>query len=377
MSPGAVLGEAVGPVGPVAPADHGTPGGDGSGRTPRRRRRGPLGATAGWSDTAERMTRAGRNSRRGDDQWDRWSRLPAAERERRSRNLFEQRIRLVDQHTRATERLTELRDRGASAAEVEAVEREVRRLRRRIERVTTEISQMHLGLALGYVRQFVSYGSSVDTDDFMAAAVLGLMRAIKRYDPSRGAFSPWAHQAIKREVLRAVHAIEYQTISQSDFELRPRVRRAYSELLRIDPHTPPTVEELADASGLSPARVRRILEPPQLLSADASPRGETDDGYPARTRAEVLADDSTSDPGDLVNADALMAAIVEEGLPVLDERERFVVVRRFGLDGEPPQTLKTLGKLLGLSRETVRQTETRARSKLSHPVVLQRILARL
>ena len=86
-----------------------------------------------------------------------------------------------------------------------------------------------------------------------------------------------------------------------------------------------------------------------------------------------LIESPESGPEPLVMASLTLAALQSVGLAALDPRELFVVVRRFGLDGEPEETLVDIGTSLGLSREAVRQIEAKAIAKIQHPLVLRRL----
>jgi RNA polymerase primary sigma factor len=124
----------------------------------------------------------------------------------------------------------------------------------------------------------------------------------------------------------------------------------------------PTVDELADAVGMTPDRVREIqriaLDP---LSLD-SPVGEEDDSY----LADFIKDDGAEEPLDAATRQMLQEA-VKEVLDELNEREKEVVVMRFGLDDEQARTLEEVGKQFGVTRERIRQIESKTLAKLRHP----------
>jgi DNA-directed RNA polymerase sigma subunit (sigma70/sigma32) len=82
---------------------------------------------------------------------------------------------------------------------------------------------------------------------------------------------------------------------------------------------------------------------------------------------------SSPGPEPTVVASMTLSALKTFGLAALDPRELFVLVRRFGLDGEPEDKLADIGKTLGLSREAIRQIEAKAIAKIQHPVVLRKI----
>jgi RNA polymerase primary sigma factor len=124
----------------------------------------------------------------------------------------------------------------------------------------------------------------------------------------------------------------------------------------------PSVDELAEAVGMSADRVREIqrisLDP---LSLD-SPVGEEDDSY----LADFIKDDGAEEPLDAATRQMLQEA-VKDVLDELNEREREVVIMRFGLDDEQARTLEEVGKTFGVTRERIRQIESKTLAKLRHP----------
>ena len=243
----------------------------------------------------------------------------------------------------------------------------LQRLRRQLDDVTTEVVRFNLGLVRSYCRRFTSNSSRDDSADFEAAGMLGLMRAIDSFDPSQGRFGHWAFKPIQREVLRAVRGADHQNVSIGDFERRPEILRANRQLQGDDAEHTPTYAEVAAAVGATVDQVRRVLAPPRFESVH-QPMG---DGNEA-TLGDTI--ESTSPgPEPTVVASMTLSALKTFGLAALDPRELFVLVRRFGLDGEPEDKLADIGKGLGLSREAVRQIEAKAIAKIQHPIVLRKI----
>lgn len=249
-----------------------------------------------------------------------------------------------------------------------AQQRKLDRMRRELDSTNADLIDLNYGLVLTYVNKFTSNTSREDSRDFEGAAVVGLMRAISTYDPDKGRFSTWAYKPIQREVLRAVRDADYPNMNPGDFEKRPDILRAKAELQEGNDTYDPTEEEIAVLAHTTVEQVRRVLDAPNLESL-SRPMGEDGDTYlgdfledPSRPIEEtVLAQRDTEDLG-------------RYGLACLDERERFVIVRRYGLDCEPEQRLSSIGDLLGLSREAVRQVEAKAISKFNHPTILRKLL---
>jgi RNA polymerase sigma factor (sigma-70 family) len=245
--------------------------------------------------------------------------------------------------------------------------RRAARLRRQIEDVTAEIVQFNLGLVRSYCKRFTANSSREDSADFEAAGLLGLMRAIDSFDPSQGRFGQWAFKPIQREVLRAVRDADHPNVNLGDFERRPEILRAFRHLQGDDDRYSPSNDEVATLVGATVDQVRRVLAPPKLESVEqvAGEAGEM-------TLGDTI---ETNQPGPeaVVVSSMMLSALRTHGLTALDPRELFVIVRRFGLDGEPPEKLAGIGDTLGLSREAVRQIEAKAIAKIQHPMVLRKI----
>lgn len=247
--------------------------------------------------------------------------------------------------------------------------RQMRQLDRRLDQINEDIVQTNYGLVRGYVRRFTSNTSADDSQDFEAAARFGLMRAIASYDPTKGKFAQWAFKPIQREVLRAVRDADHPNMNHTDFTARGDILRAVTRLVREkgDDYAY-TFDEVAALASVTVEQVTRVLNAPRLDSL-ATPVGDD---------AGTTLGDLIEEPGDGLEESVMsrisVTALENYGLVCLDERELFVIVRRFGLDGEPRQRLSTIGETLGLSREAVRQVERKGIDKISHPTILKHLV---
>lgn len=239
--------------------------------------------------------------------------------------------------------------------------------RRAVERVNTEIVHHNLGLVRGYCRRFTAAAGPHDAADFEAAGLLGLMRAIATFDPDQGSFAHWAFKPIQREVLRAVRDVDHPTLNLTDFERRPAIMRSLRSVQDEAGDGRADWSEVARLAGATLGQVRRVLDPPSIESADLG--GLLEGGA---ARADVVPS-GLPGPETVVTAADVLSSLRRMVDRTLDERERFVLVRRLGLDGRPADQLTTIGARLGLSREAVRQLEARAVAKLQHPMILRRI----
>lgn len=266
---------------------------------------------------------------------------------------------------------TSRRGKSAELVDDEPVDLDLalRRARTELDGVDTEIIQANYGLVLNYVRKFTSTTSREDSRDFEGAAVLGLMRAISTYDPTKGSkFSTWAYKPIQRECLKAVRDADFKHLNSGDFEKRPDIRRALKQLKPEDSDPMPSYEAIAALAGATVDTVKRVLNTPEHDSLNR-PINEDGKGFLGDSIPDT--DPSTEDS---VIARQELTDLEQFGLNSLEERELFVISRRFGLDAEPPQRLSAIGTLLGLSREAVRQVEAKALSKLNHPVTRRRLM---
>ena len=284
--------------------------------------------------------------------------------ERQNTRLFTKRIRALETVKKLT---AELEAMSATDPARSETERGLRRAESAAESATSAIVEANFGLVLSYCRRFTSRSSVADSDDYKAAGSLGLMEAVRTYDPSKGKFSSWAYKPIQRAVLRSVGSTEFANMNHGDFEKRPSILEAAVSLQGPPGETdvdPPSYEEIARAASATVGQVRRVLEAPRLDSLHA-PVGDAD----GATVGELIPDPSRG-VEDTVVSKVSVEVLTDRCLPVLDERELQVVVWRHGLNGDPPKRLNKIADLLGISRETARQIERRAIAKLGHPVML-------
>jgi RNA polymerase primary sigma factor len=259
----------------------------------------------------------------------------------------------------------ELED-GPSAAAVRSLERRVAEGRHAGQRFI----QSNLRFVVSIARLYRS--ASLTLLDLIQEGNLGLMRAVERFDPSRGfRFSTyaryWIHQAVTRAV--AEHGQPVRVPVQV-MDLAWRVRRAQSSL-EVERGRSHTFSELADKVGLELKQVHDLmgyLHQPRSLSESLGDDGDE--------LGSTIADAGSATPHDEV-ACALVPPAVRCLLDSLDEREREILRLHFGLDGARPQTLAEIGAAYRLTRERIRQIEVRALEKLRNPATseAQRALA--
>lgn len=222
----------------------------------------------------------------------------------------------------------------------------------------TKLIESNLRLVIKIAKKY--QGQGLELIDLIEEGNLGLMKAVDKFEPDMDCrFSTyatwWIRQAIERAIINQTRVIRIPVHVSDD------IKRIYRETFEFfqEYKREPDIDELAERLDMKPDYVAKLIGYAKRTSSIDSPMSDEDNF----SLGDTIEDDTVMPP-DMVAENIDQLTKVNKWVSMLDEKERKIIIMRYGLDGGVPQTLEVIGKVFNVTRERIRQIEMKALNKL-------------